>query len=133
MGVMISGDVGAAGGGLAPHNFFHASIGDSITANGISGSSASSVTSSSRNWGQWAASLSGRRFAHVATIGTGGYRTEQIITDLLPLMLAQTAQNGNAFPKPGRVSVLAGTNNVGSIGSTDIWGRTITIAAGRLV
>lgn len=121
-------EISTLGYSKRPNNPFHASLGDSITANGIAGSSASSVTASSRNWGQWAASMSGRRFAHVATIGTGGYRTDQIITDLLPLMLSKTAQNGNAFPTPGRVSVLAGTNNMGQIGGTDSYGRTITIA-----
>jgi lysophospholipase L1-like esterase len=91
-----------------------AGLGDSITANGVSGSVQDITTGhigtvGPRNWLMWASLLSGGRLVYAGVAATGGYTTQQIIDVHLPRMLTAI--------RSGRVStvcVLAGTNDVGA-------------------
>lgn len=76
-----------------------AALGDSITSNGVN-----NLGAGPRNWLMHACIASGGKMHWSDNIGGGGYKTAQILSDLVPALL-------NRVPRPGYCAVLAGAND----------------------
>lgn len=101
------------GGGNTQSTGGIAGLGDSITANGVSGLAnlATGVigTVGVRNWIMWASLLSGGRVPYAGVAATGGFTTQQIIDTHLQTMV-DAVRSGRV----ATVTVLCGTNDVGA-------------------
>lgn len=83
-----------------------ASIGDSISAQGaLAANSFTGLDESRRSWQAWANTALGQRLEPVVNYSVSGKRTDEMVTEQLPALLA-------ANPKPTYCTVLGGTNDI---------------------
>jgi lysophospholipase L1-like esterase len=82
-----------------------ASIGDSISARSATLNGSGGLNSDRRSWQEWTNTILGRRFEPVTYYAVSGKRADEMVTEQLPQVIAQS-------PRPGYCTVLAGTNDV---------------------